>query len=274
MSVFVPAKKRIETKASVTRTTRELSLPRSHSQEEVRDPPTTSSTPLQEGVRKRAPRDPRGWKTFVRSTVWNGMVKNNFVQIGDALPWSDVWTQPLEIQGVKTTDYVDVVCRQIILAPIIFSREVVYKISCEELLALLYLSDKLKGDATAGFDEWVEVKTQKYINAHGSEFSESHAHLCDFILREDTSFSFDEIVNGKLMLSCFFRKVCVHNYPDGEVPIDDTQFNNPAMIKYQAKTGQFEYLYQAQLIPFDYEWIRTNLDKRAAQEEVPESQPF
>lgn len=266
--VQIPAAKRVrQNEMSLTKTTSSLVLP--PVAESV--PPTatqssTSPTASSEDKTKsaQAPSHPKGHKVFQLSKIWETMDSQSFLHLTDTLLLADVWVQPTLVMPMNAA-YANVTFKQIVLAPHIKQRLATTKMSADDLIKMLYLSDTLQwymqGAEAISFEEWVKDKSAACVKAKGMEEGSNRALLCNFIINEDREFTFyPSLLHGNFGI--FFRKTCVHSYKTDDGSMG--KMVNPAIIKCTATRGKFEYVLEARLIAIPDGWF----------DEVPATQPM
>lgn len=229
---------------------------------------------------RKAPRHPKGHKTKDVTEIWKMMDDQKFLRLTDTPSLIDVWVQPKEVKVSKSTDYVDVTFRQVILGYHVKSREAKCAMSCDDLLKMFYLTDMFACDANKQprleFEDWLNEQTAKYVKAEGEDAPNDHAHLCKYIL-EDSDFDFYPF--GEVMpFTILFRKICCHSYfypPKGHKEPVYLKVNNGCLIKCAANET-FEYALEARIFPLPDEW--REIDKKEVWQEKffspPETQPY
>lgn len=264
-----PAKQaRLLNQNQVTRTD---SVPLLSPHAEVKDP-LTSTHPLTQSetvtaTTPQTPTHPKGHKVRELSDIWKTMDSQSFLHLTDTVMLNDVWVQPCAVEPT-TGIYANVRFIEIVAGPHIKQRTATTKMSLEDLLKMLYLNDvvqcAIEGPARYTYEEWLADKTASFIKKHGVAESNNKAALCNFIISEDSEFSF---YPSKLYKTgVFFRKICYHSYKDETSAV---KIINPSIMKCCASRGKFEYVFEARIIPLPDTWWQINEDEGAA---VPESQ--
>ena len=201
------------------------------------------------------PRHPKGHKVHKIEDIWKIMDSDNFLRVTDTVALSDVWVQPLSVEP-STTGISNVTFKQVIFAPHIKQRDATCKMSLDDILKMLYLNDCLQHDmqgmARPSFDDWLKDKSSRCVRALGPTDGCNRSRLCDFIIRNDESFSFYPPFL-KSTFSVFFRKTCYHSYKTENK--DEAKLSNPAIMKCCALRGKFEYVLEARIMPLPDEWF-------------------
>ena len=239
-------------------------------------PAPDSATLTTNAPTPKKPRHPKGHIVRDLEETWESMNgKTEFLNLSDTIKLNDVWVQPMTVLSSKGT-VAEVIFQEIVVAPHVKHREHTCKIALDDLARMLYMCDCLQWDIArverSTFDEWVEAKTNKCVEVKGVDEASDRGKLCNFIMREDSDFTFYPLA---LNNSCgiFFRKICYHSYPDksGAIKLD-----YPSMMKCEAKStkgSSFEYVLEARLLVLPQNWIETVYPDTAMEsEEAPASQ--
>ena len=219
---------------------------------------TQSSTDLpgSENKTKSAPAQthPRGHKVYQLDKVWETMDQQSFLHLTDTLTLGDVWVQPVSVTPMNAA-YANVAFKEIVLAPHIKQRTAETKMSADDLIKMLYLSECLQwymqGVEALPFDDWLNDKSAACVKVKGMEVGSNRALLCNFIITEDREFTFyPPLLKGNFGI--FFRKICYHSY---KTTGEGEKLSYPGMIKCCATRGKFEYILEARIIPLPVGWF-------------------
>lgn len=212
----------------------------------------TSMTKKMNEMKTEMEHHPKGHKTRDLDEIWNVMDKQDFLRLTDTLTLNDVWVQPISVEAQKGM-YASVTFKEIVCGSHIKYRTSTHKMSVDDLLNMLYLSDCLHNDMRGfmrmEFGDWLNEKTANCIKNKGIDEGSNRAKLCNYIITEDREFSFyPSITHGSFGL--FFRKICCHSYQSK----DDNKLNNPAIIKCSSTKSSFEYLIEGRLLAIPDDW--------------------
>lgn len=252
-----PAKQaRMLGQSQVTRTESVGLLPSSNTAE-VKDPLSTTHPLAQtESVKDPMPRHPKGHKVTDLSAVWKAMDSQQYLRVTDTLALNDVWIQPKAVEPGASGNTVSVMMRQMIDAPHMKERVCTAKMSVDDLLKVLFLSDSLQwaiqGPARFSYDEWLADKTAAYIKKCGVDKTSDRPGLCNFILTEDREFTF--FPTKMHNVGIFVRKICYHSYKEEAKGEGKVKIVNPSMMKCSSARGTFDYMFEARLFPLPDEW--------------------
>lgn len=207
----------------------------------------------------------KGHKVRELKEVWATMDSQDFLHLTDTLTLGDVWVLPLAAESGKGV-WGTVTLREVVFAPHIKMRDAQTKMSGDDLCKMLYLADCLQNDMIGverpSYEAWLNNKIALCVKARGLEDSTNRCKLANFILTEDSSFTFyPTCLRGHFGI--LFRKICYHSYKSS----DSEKLNNPSMIKCCATKGKFEYVFEARLFPLPDKWF---VDPST---EISESQP-
>lgn len=197
---------------------------------------------------------PKGHKAKELKDVWESMDSQAFLHLTDTLTLGDVWVQPMGATPDRGNVAI-VTMKQLVNAPHIKHRTTSCKMSCDDLIQMLYLCDCLSWELQnmdhVAFDDWLNIKSAQCVKAKGVDEATNRAKLANFILTQDDEFTFypSYLHNN---FGIFFRRICYHSYKtDSEV----VKINNPGMIKCKATKGQFEYMIEARILPVPTMWF-------------------
>lgn len=234
---------------------------------------TTSET-SEETKRKALPSHPKGHRVRPLADVWGAMTQD-FLRITDTLTLGDVWLQPIAAMPLNATgNYVNVDFHEIVFAPHIKVHRVSHKMSSEDLLYMLYLTDRfsnyIDGESVdeLNYETWYKMKAGKCVAQEGP--GATPGMICSYVMVNDPEFSF-YLCGGRMGM--FFRKINYHSYKNTDPKI--TKLDNPSMVKCKASRGKFDYMIEARLIPLPANWNSVALrDEEEEGEVVPDTQPL
>lgn len=264
MSVSKPVSKRPRTvpQLDVTPVTRSATTTLSSMQEEeeAKNLPTTTHQSEAQTKETKRMTHPKGHRVRELKEVWDTMDKQAFLHLTDTSALDDVLVQPQSCEEGRGS-IITVNLIEIVSAPHIKKREAKCKMSTDDLLKMLYMADMLQQRFISydvlSFEDWLNEKTADCVKAKGVDEGTNRALLCNFILTEDTKFSFYPTL-FKTNFGIFFRKICYHSYKDGTK--EEEKMDNPATIKCCATKGKFEYVIETRLIPLPLNWFDSFAD--------------
>lgn len=261
MSMSKPAKQMRAANQTEVQRTESVDLPTPSTLEGKSTPTTTP----QSAMEKKRPPHPKGHRVRdLEEDVWKVMDGQSFLHLTDTTNLADVWVQPIAVEPSNTM-YSTIHFEQIVAGPHIKRRTTATKMALDDLLRLLHLNDCLQRDLQRidrmTYDAWLAEKTAAFIKQHGILDSTNRSKLCQYIITEDSEFSFSpSFIRDSAF---FFRKISYHSYKaKGDVV---EKYINPSMVKCCATRGSFEYMIEGRLFPLPPEWW--------ARDTVPESQP-
>lgn len=221
--------------------------------------PMQDETQTTEGAtskRPRAPTHPKGHRVINLPELYASIDKSDFLKYTDSYQMQDMWYQPkcIDMEG-KMGLWVTSTFFEMIAAPNIKTREITVKSSCDDILKMCYLADKIRAEAiahpTVNFDTWYSIKVAAYIKASGDvENAQVQAVVANFILTADPDFTFD--LPNSCNVSIFFRKMGYHSYSTGVK--GEKKVVNPNVLKSKSPKGKMDHVIEARLFLKPVEW--------------------
>ena len=227
---------------------------------------------------KKLPEHPTGHKVRDLEDVWIAFGnEDSFLKMTESGTLTDVWIQLRSVRRT-TTQYTVVDVLVIVFGSRIYFHEAKTRMAVNDIVNILYKNDclqyRLRGVPEPTLENWLADKTSACISAHGNvdEDSTNRSVICEFVLKEDKTFTFYPSFGGLQNCGVFFRKQTVHGYKNkgDSIETEAEGMTNHSLIRCGAPRGKFEYEIQAALLPLPDEWF----DKIDGIEDVPATQPL